>query len=200
MTLTNQDLAYMARIRECAMPMAAEAVMVEYKNLIMADHDAISCSRSTYDFALEITARVCNLQWTTGTLADKIEEYIQARCVAPDAIRPSESAKEIATKLFDGVALRVDQFFKAKTIQGGVRCGEDMFSAIDTLELSKSIERYAQGRADAIRRELDLYKNALLKVIGHTGTNQAPSNELLKGLLASIFRIANDAIMNAGKE
>lgn len=34
MTLTNQDLVYMAKIRECAMPMAAENVMLEYKTLV----------------------------------------------------------------------------------------------------------------------------------------------------------------------
>ena len=39
MTLTNQDLAYLAGIRECAMPMAAEAVLIEYKQVCQYDLD-----------------------------------------------------------------------------------------------------------------------------------------------------------------
>ena len=110
------------------------------------DADNYNCICNNRQKKMKIIDPSCN-HCIAIDLASAFESY------DPDAIRPSDSAKELATKLFDGVALRVDQFFKAKNIQGGVRGGEDMFSAIDTLELSKTIERYAQGRADTIRRE-----------------------------------------------
>ena len=66
----------------------------------------------------------------------------------PCSPRPEarEEAKELATRIFDGIALRVDQFFKSNDIQGGVRCGDDLFSPVDKIELAKSIEAYALSR------------------------------------------------------
>ena len=71
----------------------------------------------------------------------------------PESAEPTTSARELAEKLFEGVALRVDQFFKAKNIQGGVRSGDDLFSPMDKHELAKTIERYAQARAALAPRE-----------------------------------------------
>lgn len=77
--IANSNLANSSAIYfECLEALAA---------LEAYDPDSTKRGRSTYDFALEIMARVSNPQWTTGTLADKIEEYIQARCANPDAIR-----------------------------------------------------------------------------------------------------------------
>jgi hypothetical protein len=116
---------------------------------------------------------------------------------------PSEDARELATRLFEGVAKRVDQFFKAKNIQGGVRCGDDMFSAIDKLELAKSIERYAAARDERVSQKVreecgEEYRTAIRKIIAHTGLLRNPSNELLIGLINSIKRIASDAITGKG--
>jgi len=57
-------------------------------------------------------------------------------------------SREFVDKLFDGIAARVDQFFKAKNIQGGVRCGDDMFSMMDKIQLRKSLDQF---RAEALK-------------------------------------------------
>lgn len=62
-----------------------------------------------------------------------------------------DCARELADKIFEGIALRVDQFFKAKNIQGGVMSGDDLFSPIDKYELAKSIDRYSEARLASAR-------------------------------------------------
>jgi len=92
--------------------------------------------------------------WGPGYIKDTAQmlaDYLATR--KPESAEPAISARELAEKLFEGVALRVDQFFKAKNIQGGVRSGDDLFSPMDKHELAKTIERYAQARAALAPRE-----------------------------------------------
>lgn len=99
-------------------------------------------------------------------------------------IEPTESAKDLATRLFDGVALRVDQFFKAKNIQGGVKSAQDMFSAVDALELAKSIERYAQGRFEIIR--LECAEKAMKYVTENGAYPPEPWEELRSAIISDL--------------
>jgi hypothetical protein len=65
-------------------------------------------------------------------------------------------SKEIADRLFEAIAKRVDQFFKRKNIQGGVRCGGDLFSPMDKHELVKTLDHLiATARAEALRAAQD---------------------------------------------
>jgi len=56
--------------------------------------------------------------------------------------------REFVEKLFNAITARVDQFFKAKNIQGGVRCGDDMFSMVDKVILQRYIDQF---RAQALK-------------------------------------------------
>ena len=60
---------------------------------------------------------------------------------------------KMVSKLFEAIATRGDQFFKAKNIQGGVRCGDDLFSPIDKLELKKSLVAYGNDIRSACTLE-----------------------------------------------
>jgi hypothetical protein len=71
---------------------------------------------------------------------------------------PPKDARELADKIFEGIALRVDQFFKAKNIQGGVMSGDDLFSPIDKYELAKSIDRYSEARLASARGQQEADK------------------------------------------
>ena len=62
----------------------------------------------------------------------------------------AQMARPLADQIFDGIALRVDQFFKAKNIQGGVRSGDDLFSPIDKWELAKSIGCFVEAQLAAL--------------------------------------------------
>jgi hypothetical protein len=64
-----------------------------------------------------------------------------------------ERAKDMASRLFDAIALRVDQFFKAKNIQGGVKRGDDLFSPMDKHELAQSLLQFADEiRAESVEK------------------------------------------------
>lgn len=87
-----------------------------------------------------------------------VEMFSNARAALSrlsDQDEPANDARALAERLFEGIALRVDRFFKAKGIQGGVRSGDDLFSPLDKHELAASIERYVQARLSASRQECD---------------------------------------------
>lgn len=91
---------------------------------------------------------------------DYVMSIAAAAQPAPKPETDGDALRAFVDQLFDAIALRVDQFFKAKNIQGGVRCGDDLFSPMDkhelTLSLSAVLASHGQGEiVDALREALE---------------------------------------------
>jgi hypothetical protein len=119
---------------------------------------ALAASRSepamdVMDLALMAEAYLANRKWSPMDLAAELERWYASRAHA-EALQPilsdydgAREASELASKIFEGIALRIDHFFKASNIQGGVRCGDDLFSPMDKHELAKAIDQWARNHA-----------------------------------------------------
>lgn len=94
------------------------------------------------------------------------------------------TSDKMVSKLFEAIAARVDKFFKTKNIQGGVRCGDDLFSPIDKLELKKSLVSYGND----IRSACTLESKHMYQVGFEHGQNNVMYvlRELITPLLDSV--------------